>query len=242
MTMQSLAHMTEADHAVRMLAYYDVREVPDTQLMQIFNCGAADLAQVRQSEQYKEMLAVEQGHVVETNTAIDDGWDDVEKRALGGMVDALDSIADPRMLLAMAKTANTATRRGGILAKRQVKGGSIIDTAALAGETRVVRLKSRFVEMMQSETGVARMIEREVTVTSTSGAGPNAKHDRLGSLDEALKPSEVKHLLRTALEVDPNEIVVSNRFGPEIDSAAGDLSFIDFATFGEEIPPGGARG
>ena len=86
MNAQSLAQMTEADHAVRMLAYYDVREVPDTQLMQIFNCGAADLAQVRQTEQYKSMLQVEQGHVTETNAAIDDGWDDVEKRALGGQL------------------------------------------------------------------------------------------------------------------------------------------------------------
>ena len=245
MNAQSLAHMTEADHAVRMLAYYDVREVPDTQLMQIFNCGAADLAQVRQTDQYKSMLQVEQGHVTETNAAIDDGWDDVEKRALGGLVDALDSIADPRMLLAMAKTANQASRRSGLLAKRQTKGGAIIDTAALAGETRVVRLKSRFVEMMQSQTGVARMVEREVTITSTTGHSSglgNNKPDGLGSLDEALKPSEVKHLLRTALEVNPDEVIVSNRFGPEIDLPGADLSFIDFSTFDEEIPPGGLNG
>ncbi len=238
MTMQSLATMTEADHAVRMLAYYDVREVPDAQLMQIFNCAAADLAQVRHTEQYREMVQVEQGHIVQTNTAIDDGWDDVEKRALGGLVDSLDSIADPRMLLAMAKSANQASRRGGILAKQQAKSGAIIDTAALAGETRVVRLKSRFVEMMQSETGVARMVEREITVTSSSGggSGPNARRDHIGSLDEALKPSEVKHLLKSALNVDPNEIVVSNRFGPE---TGVDLSFIDFSTFDAEIPQGG---
>lgn len=236
------APMDAEEQAVMMLAYYDVREVPDVQLTRIFSCTAAALTEVRKTEGYAAFLQTAQTEIVERETTIDDSWDDLERKALGSLQESIEATADPRVLLAAAKVANSANRRGGTLAKiQQKRGSSVINVDAQTGPTKIVRLRSKFLEVMQSDTGVQRMVEREVTITTqTSGsaaAGISGSHGSPGGdMNEDLKPSEVKHLLQTSLGVDPAKIRIGKRFGPDIDVLADGLPMIDFDTFDAENP------
>ena len=239
------APMDAEEQAVMMLAYYDVREVPDVQLTRIFNCTAAALQEVRKTDGYAAFLQTAQTEIVERETTIDDSWDDLERKALGSLQESIEATADPRVLLAAAKVANSANRRGGTLAKiQQKRGTSVINVDAQTGPTKIVRLRSKFLEVMQSDTGVQRMVEREITITTqTSGSAaagisgsPDGTVAHGGDMNEDLKPSEVKHLLQTSLGVDPAKIRIGKRFGPDIDVLADGLPMIDFDTFDAENP------
>ena len=227
---RNAAPMDPEEQATMMLAYYDVREVSDIQLSRIFNCTVGALAEVRKTDQYGNHLQSFQAEIVERETTLDDGWDDLERKALGSLQETVEAVGDPRMLLAMAKTANIAQRRGGTMSKiQQRKGSSVIDVDKQAGPTKIVRLRTKFLEIMQSDTGAQRMVEREVEITKTVVGNSS-------DVNEDLKPSEVKHLLQHSLGVDASAVRVSNRFGPDVDILADGLPMIDFSTFDVENP------
>lgn len=253
------APMDAEEQAVMMLAYYDVREVSDVQLTRIFNCTAGALTEVRKSDMYAVHLQTAQSEIIEREAGLDDSWDDLERRALGSLQESIEATADPRVLLAAAKVANAASRRGGTLSKlQQKKGSSVINVDAQTGPTKIVRLRSKFLEVMQSDSGVQRMVEREVTITAmTNGSAAAGKPQRpgtssdmpqrteadgttsgIGDMNEDLKPSEVKHLLKTSLGIDPSKIRIGTRFGPDVDVVAEGLPIIDFETFDAENPLG----
>lgn len=196
--------LSPEQQAMKLLAYYDARHANDLTLCKIFRTTAAELANARQDEFYAEMLAEETAMLVAQNEQIGDRWAYLENRALGDLSDAMDSVADPRMLLGIAVQANKA-RATARLAQRQATTGGQIDVDNLTNGGQIIRIRTKMAERLNADGGVERMIDREVEV----------RKDTSASLDEALDPTAVKQLLKSALGVDTNSLKMTQRFGPD---------------------------
>ena len=196
--------LSPEQQAMKLLAYYDARHANDLTLCKIFRTTAAELANARKDEFYTEMLAEETAMLVAQNEQIGDRWAYLENRALGDLSDAMDTVADPRMLLGIAVQANKA-RATARLAQRQASPNGQIDVDNLTNGGQIIRIRTRMAERLNADGGVDRMIDREVEV----------RKDTSASLDEALDPTAVKQLLKTALGVDTNSLKMTQRFGPD---------------------------
>jgi len=190
------------------LAYYDARGVPDAKLVQIFRCSVEHLSEARQTEVYHEFLSAEIAQITNREAELDDCWDSLERQAVGALVDAVDTISDPRTLLGIAVKANVATRRAGNLAKAQQRHGpAVIDVNAQTGGTRVVRMRTRFLEALQDANGSRRLVERETEIVAND----------TGSLNEVISPQQMKGIMQRSLGVDTSDMVVRHRHGPDVD-------------------------
>lgn len=205
---------------VALLAYYDARNVSDAQLCRIFRCEAAELANVRASTEYKDAVSVHVTEQVNQAASIDDLWNGLEAQSLGGLIDAMPSIADPKMLLGMAVQANKAGRRRGGLAPNSgnAAGRSIIDADGPVAGARVVRLRTTFLEVLQDPDGARRITERQA----------NLEIMQETDLREDLTPGQVKRILREDVGVDPDQISVRQTFGPDA------ALLLDFSQIAEE--------
>jgi hypothetical protein len=210
------APLTPEQQVSKMLAYYDARQTADAKLCQIFRAEVSDLISARQDPFYQEMLAEETAMLVAQSAEIEDRWAHLENRALGDLSDAMDSVADPRMLLGIAVQANKARNTTRQTQRQQVAPGSI-DVDQLTSGGQIIRIRTRMAERLSADGGVDRMIDREVEI----------RRDNSASLDEALDPTSVKSLLKSALGVDTTSLKVVQRFGP---SAGYDL---DLSAIGE---------
>lgn len=200
--------LTEEQRAMRLLAYYDARSVAESDLRKVFNCTSAALEEVRKEDFYLAALAAEKQAALDVATTLDDQWDNLETRALGELSDLVAATADPRMLLGMAVQANKAARRAGATQPRHASaarhGNTTIDVDALTDSTRVVRLRTRFLERLSQDGSVERMLEREAELRTSTA-----------SMQEDLSPSEVKALLRASLGVDTDNLRVKRHGGAD---------------------------
>ena len=195
----------EEEQAYRLLAYYDAREVSDMQLCRIFSATAADIVNARQHPKYAEFLAEETAKIEEISARITDRWANLEDRALGDLSDAMDSIADPRMLLGIAVQANKARATARTAARAQQKG-SMIDLDSGNAPGPVIRIRTGIADKISKDGGITRMIEREMVIRQSSGM----------SINEAMDPTGVKTLLKTALGIDTGTMHTVKQFGPDI--------------------------
>lgn len=181
----------DTQSALKLLAYYDVRGVAGNKLVAMFRCSLEDLENARQSEEYKEFLAEEHGNFEATRATLDDSWDAIEKAALGNLVDSMATTSDPRFLLAAAVQANKANRRN----MNAGTGGDrkVIDVTPPAGQqTTVIRMRTRFLEIMQDENASKRVAARETEIVMANKQ----------NLREDMSPREVQQLMRDSLGVD----------------------------------------
>lgn len=207
-----------SDDPVRMLAYYDSRGVTDDKIQRIFSCSAEDLAATRETAAYKEAAGSETYEQTSQATEIDDSWNLLEQTALASLRDVVTLTADPRVLLGIAREANKAGRRN---------GGTTPSTNAAdihvpqngAGETRVVRLRARFVDVLQEPDGTRRIMERQLEIRESSQ----------GDMNEQLSPQQVKGILKNNIGVDTNQMHVKRHQGPDM----VDGSFVDFDKIAE---------
>ena len=220
--------MTPEQQAAQLLAYYDARGVDGRKLRQIFQCSDEALANARLGEDYQGFIAAEQARIEDESKETDDLWDRLERRSLGDLHDAMDHIADPKTLLGIAVQANKASRRAGNLAAQQRKNyDATINTDQLAGPTKVVRLRTRFAEMLESESGQRRLVERTEEITEFTA----------GSINENMDPALVKGLLKNSLGIDTSQLKVARTMGP--DELAGDGTYVDFGSIMEALPEDG---
>lgn len=210
--------LDEETQAMMLMAYYDARKVSASKLRQIFRCTDEDLNNVRLDERYQAFIQAEELRLEEQARDIDEKWNNIEQLALGGLSEAVESIADPRTLLGIAIQANKAQRRAGPLSgpTRGAHHQNTIDPEALAGPSRVVRLRTRFIEQLQRKDGTSQLIEREIEVTDTR------------DIDDAMNPAQVKSLLKTALGVDTTDMKMVYRSGPDSLVLKEAHSMIDF--------------
>lgn len=218
--------LTPEQQAAQLLAYYDARGVSGPKLRKIFRCSDEALANARLSEDYQEFAAAEEARLADEAKEVDDLWDSLERKALGDLKDAMDHIADPKMLLGAAVQANKAQRRANSFGaqKSAQQGSAVINADQLAGPTKVVRLRTKFAEMLSSPDGTKRLVEREAEITAEQG----------GKVDEAIDPAEVKKLLNGALGIDTQNMRVARTMGPD---EAFEGTFVDFDSISDADLP-----
>lgn len=198
---------------VRLLAYYDVRGVANPKLAEVFRCRIEDLNGARDTEEYKEALATERAEFEAARAEMDDNWDSVERKALGNLIEVLGDTTDPRMLLSAATLANKANRRNAAQAVDQPR--KVIDvTPDAGGRTTVVRMRTRFLEILQSEEGARQVAARETEITISNQA----------SMREDMTPTEVEHMLKTSLGVDVRDVEEITRRGNSEDALNFDFN------------------
>jgi hypothetical protein len=203
----------------RTLAEYEVAAVPDQKLCVIFSCTVEDLTAVRASDEYKGLLAAEMDKALARARNIDEGWDEAEATAVRQLGQLLEHNTDIRVALGVAQRANQATRK--MLPKNAVgrpgRGidGAVIDPAEIAGQSRVVRIRTRFAEQLQAHNGVTRMVEREMEITTND----------TGSLNEGMSPAVLKSVMQSALGVDMNDVAIVQRAPAHDNGLAGVLDF-----------------
>jgi hypothetical protein len=212
--------LTPSEDPSALLAYYDARGVDDTQLCRIFSCAPGDLANARATEEYRNALAEHTTERVTRATETDDKWDTLEHSALGTLQESMMAINDPRMLLGIAVQANKAGRRRGGLTPKQSNAPAEIQVPTEAGQSKIVRLRARFVEALEDPNGARRIIDRQIEIQTG-----NAQ-----DLKEDLTPQEVKGILRNSIGVDPDQLSVRTHRGPDQDLG----TMLDFSRIGEE--------
>lgn len=205
-----------------LLAYYDARAVSDERLCKIFMCQPSDLMEARGSEAYKAALAGQIAGQVSQATELDDTWNTVEQNSLQSLQECLPAMNDPRMLLAIAVQANKAGRRNGKLTP-QASTPPEIHVPAEGGQSKVVRLRARFVEALSDPHGAQRILDRQIEIQMGD----------TGDLKEDLTPGEVKTILRNSIGVDPDQLAIRTHMGP--DQMLGTL--LDFSNITEESLP-----
>lgn len=198
---------------LRLLAYYDVRGVPNMKLAEVFRCRVQDLNEARESEDYKGALSEERAEFEASRAEMDDNWDSVERKALGNLIEVLGDTTDPRMLLSAATLANKAARRN--IAQATDAQRKVIDVTPDTGaRTTVVRMRTRFLEILQNEEGARQIAARETEITISNQ----------NSLREDMTPTEVEHMLKTSLGVDVRDVEEITRRGNSEDALNFDFN------------------
>ena len=214
--------LTPEQQVAQLLAYYDARRVPAQKLRKIFNCPEEALNNARATDDYKSFAAAEEARIEEQARNSDELWNDLEARALGDLSDAMDSIADPKTLLGIAVQANKANRRANGFGQQKLDArAAIIDVNAQAGPTRVVRLRTRFAEMLMDDESTGRLMRRETEVTAEFS----------GAAVDHMDPATVKALMRNSLGVEPDKQHAQRKMVSDADFA--ELGNIDFSIDGE---------
>ena len=196
--------LTDEQKAMQQLAYYDARGVDENQLRRIFRCTSADLEEVRKDQFYLDVLSAETVANADRAADIDDRWDTLEQQALVNLTEMMPSMMDPRTLLSAAVRANQAGRRRAGQ-KAPGSGSATINVDALTSDTKVVRIRSRFLQRLTSEGGMEQIVEREATIQADGG----------GDMTEAMTPREVKALLENSLGVDTDNLRAKRHQGPD---------------------------
>lgn len=198
----------DEDSAV-MLANLTVRGVPETNLMLIFGCTAQELAVCRENEYYKQRYAEAMLELERRAMMLDNGWDDIEERALSDLKEQFEvsAVVDPRQLLYMAATANKMARRSLKHHPSAAERARVDqDNAHIDGQNQVViRLRAKFVTQIDTPAGQAQLLERETTIKSTSA-------DKL--LDE-MGVADVRRHLTESLGIDLNSLKTGGHLGPD---------------------------
>lgn len=187
---------------LEMLAYYDVRGVSDVKLLAIFRCTAEDLSDARKTAEYSEAFSAETSRFEANRAGLDDSWDQLEQRSLGALIESVDLSNDPRLMLNAAMAANKANRRSAA-SSTELARRAIDVTPPPGSRTTVVRMRASFVDMLQENGGARRMIEREAEISIS-----NTENMR-----EDMSPREVQAMLKSAIGVDPNDMIEVSRFG-----------------------------
>lgn len=114
--------------------------VPDTQIAEAVNLTPGRITQIKDTEEFKDALAVELSRRAEDQAEINDGWDAIERRALQVVQDNLRYNKNPDFALKAAMVANRATRRG-------THGGAPLPTNM--GPRVIINMQANFVNKLQ---------------------------------------------------------------------------------------------
>lgn len=116
--------------------------VPDAQIAEVVGCDPSRVAQLRQSEAFKELYAETMAERIAEKAAVDEGWDDVEKRALEIVSNTLKFSKNPDYALKAAMVANRAQRRAASPGNNALPGDM--------GARVVINLNQTFVDKLQN--------------------------------------------------------------------------------------------
>lgn len=165
---------------------------------------------------YKELLATQLGKQVESNIRADEGWDKLEDQALKRLNEVMEQgFVQKEFALAVAKTANAATRRTKA-AQRPLDERSGVRVVLNLGSTFIQQIQQK--GMPQVAPPGERIIEGEVNRTSGARGASNSPlpNDSLDRLLAMQRPNlaDVKQVLHvpTENESDPLDFTSDQRF------------------------------
>lgn len=153
-----------------------IMEVPQVQIAAACNVSPGRISQILEEEAFKEVFAALQVEELQKHKDINDGWDFLENKAVGGLMEVLAYNKNPDLLLRVAAVANKAQRRGS-------KNNAPIDPQRL-GARVVINIQPQFVQKL--EAGMAR-------VSSNLQSVPAKQLDMLapGQVEKLLSQHEI---------------------------------------------------
>lgn len=189
------------------------RETSDAQLMLVFDLTADQLTAVRQTPAYK-LHRQSMGLNEALNDAdTDDGWDNMERRAIGALNAELEAnaVSDPRTLLSIAKHANSATRRAQTRAASGRERKGIAENALQAGDTVVIAMRTTFFEKSNKDGGRQRLLDRQVTIID----------DNQGDVEDAVTIQDMRNHIEDKLGLNMDDLKTGGGF--RVDSALANI-------------------
>jgi hypothetical protein len=160
-----------AEDDILLLAKLDLNNTPVDKLMVIFQCSLEDLEAARALPEYKEELSRALKERAARGFGIDDDWDAIEKRALGGVREFIElgGMTDVKDLMRVAMASNRAARRDERKgASGGGRGGGQADPLT-ADQKTVVKLRTRIVERLNHDDGHERIMRRDVQIEASAG-------------------------------------------------------------------------
>lgn len=153
-----------------------VMEVPQVQIAAACNLTPGRISQILEEDAFKEIFAAMQVEELQKHKDLNDGWDFLENKAVGGLMEVLAYNKNPDLLLRVAAVANKAQRRGS-------SRNAPIDPQKL-GARVVINIQPNFVQKL--EAGMAR-------VSSNLSAVPTKQLDMLapGQVEKLLSQHEI---------------------------------------------------
>lgn len=183
------------------------RDVADAQLMLLFDLSPEALTEVRKMPAY-QLQRQSMGLDEALNDAdTDDGWDNMERRAIGALNAELEANAvnDPRTLLSIAKHANSATRRAQTRAASGRERKGLSDSALHTGDTVVIAMRTTFFDKSNKDGGQQRLLDRQVTILD----------DHQGDVDDAVTIQDMRSYIENKLELSMDDLKTGGAFGPD---------------------------
>lgn len=163
-----------------------VMGVAQTQIAEVMSISEGRISQLLQEDEFKKILEEKMLLRQVEMQEINQGWDDVETKALRIVQDNLKHNKNPDFALKAAMVANRANRRGG-------NGGNAPLPAAM-GERVLIKLQGTFINKLMNVGGVP------VTQASLRDLINSSQQKRVN----LLAPGQVKKLLQDEKENEDN--------------------------------------
>jgi hypothetical protein len=157
--------------------------------------SAEQLHFAKTSEEFKQAFSTAAQSRAERVMQLEEGWDALEEKALGTVLETLEHNRDPKFALHAAFVANKAVRRS------PASNGRVID-ASKVNNVIVLQLNQKFVQKVQvtdqnAVLDVSPIVERQRQLPRKSHDVPTPKKvsNLLGVSDGISKRSEVDEIL-----------------------------------------------
>lgn len=193
---------TEVEVNYQKIASMIAAGVPQVQIAEVMNMSEGRISQIKEDEKFQEFLAIEIAKRYEVEQEINEGWDEVERKALKIVTDTLKYNRSPDFALKAAMVANRATRKG-------VNGNQPLP--ANMGNRVVINLNQNFVGKLQNLS--------VHTNGSPSQVGKSLReliHENSQKRSNLLAPGQVKKLLLEDNKV-PGDILSDVDFSGELE-------------------------
>lgn len=149
---------TTFDRIVAMCAM----QVPAVQIAEAVGLSEGRISQIKETDEFKQALAIELAKRLEERQELDDGWDGIEKKAIGIVADNLKWNKNPEFALKAALIANKAVRRNSQFNQ---------PLPTNMGQRVVINLSQTFVQKLKDSSA-----EEMKTVAAVDvGQGPNGR-------------------------------------------------------------------
>ncbi len=124
------------------LANYKIQRVPQQQIAEVLGVSEGLISQEVTSEEFQAFYTEHLKKHASLTNEFDDGWDALEKVAVGNLLETIQYIKDPKFNLQIAMVANKAQRR-------QSRFNHPLDAAAAGAQPVVVQLRTTFINKVQ---------------------------------------------------------------------------------------------
>jgi hypothetical protein len=155
--------------------------VPQNQIAEAMGISEGRITQLKEQPEFKEWLAEKSAKRFQEIQDVNDGWDNIERKAIETIRKKLNTTFDPDYALRAAMVANRATRKG--------VGGNV-PLPAQMGDRVTLQLNQTFVGRMQNLSLVGESIKDIKSLKDI------LSHKRVN----LMAPQQVKNLLLDPIE------------------------------------------